>query len=374
MSIRRTTRLFTAVTAFATLGVTLAACGGSGSGTPAASSSTGGSSSASSGSGSPASQPISALLPKAKQEGSLTWYTTFATKDVPKMIAAFNKQYPDIKVNAVRLSADKIPARVETEQKGGQYTADVISGDSPQLAQLIQAGAMQPYDPPDAAPLPAGLSLPSGYQGVVYAVTTVIAYNPAAVKSAGLQPPTSWQDLTKPQWKGKFSIDPGAVNWYESLVVSMGQSQAQSLLKGLGANNPKLVTSHTLATTQVEAGEPLATATAYGYKVASEEKKDPGKIAFVNTNPLPASLTLVDIAKNAPHPAAAELFEDWLVSQQGQQAVVAETDHTSLRSDVTNNSKVWDPSTWPPAWGNPLPKPQTYNTDTQFMRSALGAA
>ena len=361
MRVRLGHRLLIA-TAGTTLVISLAACG-SGS-----SSSAGGAPSSSTGTG----QTIAQLKSKALQEGSITWYTTFADTDVKPMVDAFNKQFPGIKVNALRLSAEQIPPRVMTEQKGGKYNADVISGDSPQVAQLMDAGALQPYSPPDEAPLPAGLTLPSGYTGVVYVVTTVIAWNPAAVQRAGLKPPTSWQDLTKPQWKGKFSIDPGAVNWYDALITEMGHAKALALIQALGRNNPKLVASHTQAITQVEAGEPFASATAYGYKAASEKKKNPGQVDFVNPVPLPSSLTVIDIAKNAPHPDAARLFVDWMVSQAGQQEVINQTNHTSVRSDVTNRHTVWDPSKWPAVWGTPMLAPATYNQEVQEMNQAFG--
>ena len=171
------------------------------------------------------------LAAQAAKEGSVTWYTTFADDDVQPMVAAFNKIYPNVKVNALRLSADQIPARIITEQRGHQYSADVVSGDSPQIAQLLQAGVLQPYTPKDLPPLPSGLSMPTGYEGIVYLVTTVIAYNPTVVKQKNLPVPTSWEDLTKPAWKGQFSIDPGAVNWYDSLIKGMGHDQALALLK-----------------------------------------------------------------------------------------------------------------------------------------------
>jgi iron(III) transport system substrate-binding protein len=288
-------------------------------------------------------------------------------------VAAFNKLYPNIKINSLRLSADKIPPRVITEQRGGKFNADVVSGDSPQIAQLLQAGALQPYTPKDIAPLPSGLDLPQGYEGVVYAVTTVIAYNPAVVKQKGLPVPTSWEDLTKPQWKGQFSIDPGAVNWYDSLVKQMGHDKALALIKGLGDNKPRFVESHTQALTQVEAGEPAGAATAYGYKASKDLKKNKGTLEFVNANPLPASLTLIDVVKNAPHPAAARLFEDWMVSKAGQDAVVDVTNHTSIRPDVKNDPAVWDESKWPAAWGEPNLSSEQYNSELNEMKSALKA-
>ncbi len=313
------------------------------------------------------------LAAAAAKDGTLTWYTTFADDDVQPIVAAFNKEYPNVKVKALRLSADKIPPRITTEQRGGKFNADVVSGDSPQVAQLLQAGALQPYTPKDAAPLPSGLDLPEGYEGVVYAVTTVIAYNPSVVKQKGLPAPTSWEDLTKPAWKGQFSIDPGAVNWYDSLVKQMGHDKALALLKGLGDNKPVFVESHTQALTQVEAGEPAGAATAYGYKASKERKKSPTDVEFVNSNPLPSSLTLIDVVKNAPHQAAARLFVDWMVSKEGQEAVVDVTNHTSIRPDVKNDSAVWDEQKWQPAWGEPNLSSTEYNKELDEMKSALRA-
>jgi iron(III) transport system substrate-binding protein len=350
--------------AAAALALALAGCSSSGGG----------------GGGGPAkaSSSLDALSPAALQasankEGSVTWYTTFSDDDVAPFLKEFNKQYPKIHVNALRLSADKIPPRVITEQRGGKFNADVVSGDSPQIAQLLQAGALQPYTPKDIAPLPQGLSLPQGYEGVVYAVTTVVAYNPSVVKQKHLPVPTSWQDLTKPAWRGQFSIDPGAVNWYDSLVQQMGHAKAFALIKALGNNKPVFVESHTEALTDVQAGEPAAAATAYGYKASSLKQDTPKQVEFTNANPLPSSLTLVDVVKNAPHPAAARVFEDWIVSQAGQQAVVDITNHTSLRPDVKNDPAVWDETKWPAAWGKPILSASEYNKEVDDMQTALHA-
>ena len=313
------------------------------------------------------------LASAANTEGQVNWYTTFASTDVQPIVAAFNKAYPKITVNPLRLSASQLPPKIITEQRGHQYTADVVSGDSPQLAQLIQANALQPYSSPDQTPLPQGLSLPSGYQSVVYAVTTVIAWNPTIVKQKGLPVPTSIETFTEPAWKGKFSIDPTAVNWYDALIKIMGHTQALALVQKLGNNNPVLVESHTQALTDVQSGEPAGAVTAYGYKASSLEKKTPAELAFLNPNPLPSSLNLIDLVANAPHPAAARLFLNWMDSQAGQTAVVDQTNHTSLRSDVTNDPKVWDPTKWSPIWGNPTLPSATYNSELAELGQALHA-
>ena len=155
----------------------------------------------------------------------------------------------------------------------------------------------------------------------------------------------------------------------------MGHDKALDLLKRLGDNKPVFVESHTQALTQVQAGEPIAAATIYGYKASSLKEKTPDSVEFINSNPLPASLTLVDVVKDAPHPAAARLFEDWIVSKEGQTAVVDITNHTSIRPDVKNDPTVWDETKWPPAWGEPEPAQRTeYNHELAEMKSALHGA
>lgn len=319
------------------------------------------------------SMSVADLTKAANTEGQVNWYTTFASTDVQPIVAAFNKAYPKITVNALRLSASQLPPKIITEQRGHQFTADVVSGDSPQVAQLIQAKTLQPYDPADLPKLPAGLSLPKGYQSIVYANTTVLAWNPTIVKQKGLPVPTSLQTFTQPAWKGKFSIDPTAVNWYDSLVKIMGHSQALALVQKLGNNAPVLVESHTQALTDVQAGEPAGAVTAYGYKASSLKKKTPTELEYLNPNPLPSSLNLIDVVANDPHPAAARLFLTWMDSKAGQTAVVAQTNHTSLRDDVTNDAKVWDPAKWTPTWGNPMLPPSTYNSELTELGQALHA-
>jgi iron(III) transport system substrate-binding protein len=315
--------------------------------------------------------PISQLAAKATSEGTVVWYTSFTQDDITAIDNAFEKQYPGIKIQPLRLNAQQIPSRMFTEQRGGKYNADVVTSNAEYLNQLRLAGALQPYDPPDMQALPSSLKLPTGYQGVIYLQTTTIAWNPQALKKAGLPTPTSWEDFTKPEWKGNFSIDPEALNWYQSLITEMGHDKALALVTAIGNNSPKLVTNHTLAVTQLEAGEPVATATAYAHKVLEEQKKNPQALAFFNGNPLPTDLTLTDIGKKPPHPAAAAVFDDWLLSQAGQKIIVDVTAKVSLRTDVDNVAAIWDPSKWPAAYADPLTPADEYNKELAEFNTAM---
>ncbi|MEU4481105.1 ABC transporter substrate-binding protein [Micromonospora sp. NPDC023966] len=301
------------------------------------------------------------LADAAAKEGEVSWYTVFTKENSAPIIGAFQKAYPGIKVTTLRLSANQLSSRILTEQRGGQFNADVVSGNATYIGQLQKAGALQGFRVAGLPALPSGLTLPEGYEGVVYINTSVLAYNPQAVKAAGLTPPTTWQDLTKPEWKGTFSIDPESVDWYDSLVSSMGHDQALELVKALAANSPRITPNHTQQLTEMQAGETLAAVAAYGPASAAFKKTDPTRTDFVNSNPLPAVLTLSGLAKNPPHRNAAMLFQSWLLSAEGQQVVVDAAGKISIRGDVRNNTTLWDPKTWTPAWADPSRPPDEYN-------------
>ncbi len=344
------------------LGLGLTACGSGGSG------SAGGSDTATYD-----SMTTTQLAAQAAKEGTVNFYTTFSSDSVTDLVKAFNETYPKIKINVLRLSPEDILPKISTEQRAGTFNADLVSGESTQIGQLKTTGALAPYTPKDEIALPVGLTLPKGFTGVAYITTTVIAYNPKVVAKKRLPVPTGYEDLTDPRWKGQFSLDPSATNWYDTLIQTMGHDKAYDLLKRLGANKPRLAESHTLAVSQVQAGEPAATATAYGYRVASEMDKTPGTLALVNTNPLSTALNLVDVVRKAPHPAAARLLEDWLVSKPGQQSIAKATGQISLRPDVANNPNAWNPAKWKSAYATPILPSDQYNTEVNEMRTALNA-
>ena len=67
------------------------------------------------------------------------------------------------------------------------------------------------------------------------------------------------------------------------------------------------------------------------------------------------------------------MFEDWIVSKTGQQAVVDITNHTSIRPDVTNDPAVWNETKWPAAWGKPNLSSADYNKELNELKTALHA-
>jgi iron(III) transport system substrate-binding protein len=343
----------------------VAACSSSGGGSSPGS----GSSSVSSSVAQLNSMTDAQLYPEAKKEGKLTWYTSMPEADLPVITKAFEKAYPGISVSALYLTGQTPVTRVETEARSGSISADVVSG-SGDAVLLEQAGLIDTsYKPKDAPKLPTGLNMPPGLASDRI-ITNVITYNPKAVAAAGLKPPTSFQDLAQPQWKGKFYIDPTTADLLNALGPSEGDSTVLTMIKSLGNNSPVFVTSHSLAASQVAAGTVLAAASSYGQTAVVNEEKDPSTTNFVNPSPLPVLVSEIGIVKNDPDPAAGRLFMDWMISKAGQD-VVTSLGLTSVRTDVTNNPKVWDPAESKPVFEDVSKSTAQTNKELQEWQSAL---
>jgi iron(III) transport system substrate-binding protein len=277
----------------------------------------------------------------AKTEGVVVWYATMNTKDMQRTAVAFIQRHPGFKVETLRLGSSQLPARIFTEQRAGKYNADVISGDGFQVLQLVEAGAFDKYKVRDAGKFIRGTIDPNGFWANLYQNTTVIAWNPQRLKADNLTPPTSFADFAKPEWKGKFGFDTGALNWYMG-VVQNDKSAGADLAKRIADNAPVKTSGHTQTVASLEAGEFDATPTAYGY-MADQEKRAGKAIDFGNPSPLFVSLNPIGLAKNAPHPKAARVFIDWLLSKEGQQFIAQRGGgEISSRTDVKNNAAIWD--------------------------------
>ncbi len=281
-------------------------------------------------------------LDDAKKEGVVVWYATMSTQDLENTAAEFMRTHPGIKVEPLRLGSSQLPARILTEQRGGKYNADVISGDDAQFSQLLGIGALDKYPQPQAAAFVKGTVDPNGYWTNLYQNTTVIAWNPQRLAADHLKPPATLADFTKPEWKGKFGVDTGALNWYMGVLQS--DKNGSDLMSKIAANEPVKTLGHTQTLEQLESGEFDGSPTMYGYSVENEKRAGKTNIAFINPTPLLVSLNPVGLAKNAPHPNAARVLIDWLTSKEGQSYIAGRGfGQISSRTDVKNNPSIWDP-------------------------------
>src|SRR5207247_3279959 len=88
------------------------------------------------------------LIAEAKKEGRLVYYTANFAEVEQEVIKAFNKRFPEIKVEMVRAPGGQLITRVKTEAAAGKLAADVVDhSDRALMADLV--GLFQDYAPPN---------------------------------------------------------------------------------------------------------------------------------------------------------------------------------------------------------------------------------
>ena len=139
----------------------------------------------------------------AAAETELTVYTAVEAEDLARYAETFNESNPDIKINWVRDSTGIITAKLLAERDNPQ--ADVIWGlAATSLLLLKSEGMLDAYAPAGVDKLDAKFvdgDNPPAWVGMDAWVASV-CYNTVEAGKAGLTPPTSWKDLTDPQYAG----------------------------------------------------------------------------------------------------------------------------------------------------------------------------
>ncbi len=145
---------------------------------------------------------LGAITP-AKAETELTVYTAVEAEDLKRYAAAFNEDYPDIKINWVRDSTGIVTAKLMAEKNNPQ--ADVVWGLAATSLMLLGGeGMLEPYAPVGLDKLDPKFrdaANPPSWTGMD-AWIAAICYNTVEAGKLGLPQPTSWKSLINPVYKG----------------------------------------------------------------------------------------------------------------------------------------------------------------------------
>jgi iron(III) transport system substrate-binding protein len=260
------------------------------------------------------------LIEGAKKEGTLTLYTSITQKDIAPLASGFEKKY-GIKMQVWRAGSDKVLQRTVTETAGKHYEADVVHIGAPELEALHLEKVLQPVSSPAFATLLPG-AVPVHREWVATRLTVFVqAYNTGLIKKADL--PKTWQDLLDPKWKGKLGIELTDDEWFYSLMQQMGEEKGLRLFRQIVATNGLSVRKgHSLLANLVVSGEVPLGLTVYSY-MAETLKKQGAPIDWFALDPIITRANGAGILRKAPHPYAALLFYDYMLSNEAQKVLTS---------------------------------------------------
>jgi ABC-type Fe3+ transport system, periplasmic component len=273
------------------------------------------------------------IVAAAKKEGTLTLYTTIAEKDLPTLIKPFETKY-GIKVVVWRAGTDKVLQRTVVEAKANRNEVDVVHFGSPEMEALSREKVLQPVNSPVYRDLVAG-AVPKHHEWAATLLSVwVQAYNTNLIKKADL--PKTYQDLLDPKWKGKLGIEAKDEDWFASVIdLNGGMDKGLKFFQDLVAHNgisPRK--GHTLLNNMVVSGEVPLALTVYNY-MPEQAKRKGAPIDWFALEPAVARSNAVGVARQAPHPAAAVLFHEYMLTDA--QKVMPSIDY------VPTNTKVASP-------------------------------
>lgn len=269
---------------------------------------------------------------QAKKEGSLVYYSADEPNQIKAISKAFAEKYPGVKVQTQVGRGKDAREKVIAEQAAGRVLGDVVLAGTNTLSELGELGYLVKYRAPGTKAVYDGLLTDGGYDNPrdvnVYGITVNTKMVPLEDR------PRDWSDLTDPKYRGLMaSQDPrgsgGAMFVFAALLEKQGEGFIADLAKQkyfFGESNSQLVTD-------LVRGE-FGILTSSNASAAAPLREEGAPIEFIRPESgvilIPISMAIV---KDAPHPAAAHCFVDWMMSKEGQ-TLTASLDSTPARTDV----------------------------------------
>jgi len=257
------------------------------------------------------------LEKEARKEGELVWYAAMGSDRAAELIKAFEGKYPFLKIRFQPGGAGRQLEQLLIEHRTKKQRADIINTRRSYVGIMAKAGAVIRYRTPLRAALRNGFTDKEGFINGIYAQPRVFLYNTRMI--ARDKAPQSFDDLLDPRWKDKLAMDTTDYDWLASLIDYYGRGKALEFAGKLAKQQLNLRRGPTLLAQLAVAGEFPVVVDAFPEEIM-QMKNAKAPAEFVFTEPFVAvkTPTTVSIASGAPHPHAAALFVDFLLSKPGQ--------------------------------------------------------
>ena len=273
-------------------------------------------------------------IAKAEAEGNFVLYSTDPEQGQAKLLASFNKMFPKVKTNYVRLQAGALYAKVLSERQAKSYLVDVIQiSDMGMILDFQKRGGFTQYISPEMAAFkPEYKSTPEGFWTWGSVIMGGIAYNPKNVTAADA--PKKWEDLLDPKWKDAINVKVSNSGLQHGVWYMLKPILGMDYFKKFGEQKPRAFDSYVQQYGRlVDGQDKVIMGAQYSGYIEFKAKGAPLAFVFPETG-VPAVSETYGIVADGPHPNAAQLFMDWFLSPVGQQALAEALLLHSPRDDV----------------------------------------
>jgi iron(III) transport system substrate-binding protein len=275
-------------------------------------------------------------------QGRLTIYSAYENSQMRPLIQAFEKAYPDLKVDHFRQPGEELVATVELELRARSPKADVVGLNVASLTYLQKKhGALAAYAPKDVDKIRAEVRDPQNFITPAFINLYLIHYNTKKISPADA--PKSWADLVQPRWKDAIAMaDPNSSQSVQSFVWFIADYLGKSdparygwdYFRKLGANGVHLESSHgTIRDLTVSGERPLGVQLLANAQTAANRGEP--------TNPIwpsegsPGEVSAFALLKDSKAKEAGQKWLDFVISPEGQALMPNSLGGAPVRNDVT---------------------------------------
>jgi iron(III) transport system substrate-binding protein len=253
--------------------------------------------------------------------GEITVYTALEADQLKEYKETFEAANPGTTINWVRDSTGIVTAKLLAEKSA--TVADVVMGlAATSLMLLDKEGMLQGYSPNGVDGISASYRDPANPPKWVGmdVWSSALCFNTVEADAKKLPVPTSWEDLTKPEYKGQIVMPNPASSGTGYLMVSawlqlFGEEKGWAYMDRLHENIAAYTHSGSKPCKQAAAGE-YAIGLSFEYR-ANQSKKDGAPIAIVLPNEgLGWDMEASGIMAATPHLDDAKKLIDWSVTKE----------------------------------------------------------
>ncbi|MGI8697361.1 MAG: extracellular solute-binding protein [Mycobacteriales bacterium] len=280
----------------------------------------------------------------------MTLYTCASSNVVQTVVAAFEKAHAGAKLNVFRAPTGQLNARVAADTRSGGIRADVIWACDPLTMHGYDSqGLLRRWSPPNAS------DIPTAYRTTHFAGIDMLYM--ALVVHKGVPAPTSWADLTKPEYRGEVALP--SPSFAASALGMLGYFAAApgygiGYYRHLKSNGAVQVNAPADTLTGVDRGTYKAGFTLANAAYLDQRKGSPIEVIWPRPGAIAIYAPIGVTTKKHPSPLG-EQFAAYAASRAGQRLMAEQDTYVTIAGlggpPIPVGSPIVSPD-WPSLFGN----------------------
>jgi iron(III) transport system substrate-binding protein len=262
---------------------------------------------------------LAALEAAARAEGgTLNYYFSAPASSSEPIFNAFKAKYPFVEIKYTSGGTLELIERVLNETATGRPTADIVQGGPLEDKIFNNDNDLgMDYQTTGKSKVPENMQFNDCNCAVPDFFTFHLIYNTSMLQPD--QVPQTLEELTKPEWKGRFGFNLDQLDWFAAELAFRGEEKALELMEALAANAPVVFSGSEGLDMMIAGAFPvMVPMTASGRTARLIEEGAPIAIANMDGDTVLAQPDMYFALKNAPHPNTAKLYLEFIMSEEWQ--------------------------------------------------------